>query len=145
MVWSHNDQWMVTGDTSGYIKYWQSNMNNVKYFQAHQDPVRGLRYMNHHHKIRWKLLLLVFYHHRKCLDYFSCLGVGNYIIKDKVITLIINILRTIFIFLCYLAIFSFSKNVLRIMSCEIITKKKFFNLSEQFSLIFIIKTCAGIG
>lgn len=46
MVWSHNDQWMVTGDTSGYVKYWQSNMNNVKMFQAHKDPVRGLRYMD---------------------------------------------------------------------------------------------------
>ncbi len=40
MVWSHNDQWMVTGDHGGYIKYWQSNMNNVKMFQAHKEPVR---------------------------------------------------------------------------------------------------------
>ena len=40
MKWSHNDTWMVTGDHSGYIKYWQSNMNNVKMFQAHKDPVR---------------------------------------------------------------------------------------------------------
>merc|ERR1712223_1721462 len=30
----------VTGDHGGYIKYWQSNMNNVKMFQAHKDPVR---------------------------------------------------------------------------------------------------------
>lgn len=44
MVWSHNDQWMVTGDTGGFVKYWQTNMNNVKLFQAHKDPVRGLRY-----------------------------------------------------------------------------------------------------
>lgn len=44
MVWSHNDQWMVTGDTGGFVKYWQTNMNNVKHFQAHKDPVRGLRY-----------------------------------------------------------------------------------------------------
>ena len=34
MVWSHNDQWMVTGDHGGYVKYWQSNMNNVKMFQV---------------------------------------------------------------------------------------------------------------
>ena len=40
MKWSHNDTWMVTGDHGGYIKYWQSNMNNVKMFQAHKDPVR---------------------------------------------------------------------------------------------------------
>ena len=43
MIWSRNDQWMVTGDHSGYIKYWQMNMNNVKMFQAHKDPVRGIR------------------------------------------------------------------------------------------------------
>ena len=34
MVWSRNDQWMVTGDHGGYVKYWQSNMNNVKMFQV---------------------------------------------------------------------------------------------------------------
>ena len=34
MQWSHNDVWMVTGDHAGYIKYWQSNMNNVKMFQV---------------------------------------------------------------------------------------------------------------
>jgi len=31
MIWSHNDNWMVTADHSGTIKYWQSNMNNLKY------------------------------------------------------------------------------------------------------------------
>lgn len=44
MVWSHNDNWMVTGDHAGYVKYWQSNMNNVRMFQAHKEPVRGIRY-----------------------------------------------------------------------------------------------------
>lgn len=44
MVWSHNDQWMLTGDHSGYIKYWQINMNNVKMFQAHKEPVRGISF-----------------------------------------------------------------------------------------------------
>jgi polyadenylation factor subunit 2 len=43
MVWSHNDIWMVTGDHGGYVKYWQSNMNNVKMFQAHKDALRGIR------------------------------------------------------------------------------------------------------
>ncbi len=44
MVWSHNDQWMVTGDHGGYVKYWQSNMNNVKMFQAHKEPVRCISF-----------------------------------------------------------------------------------------------------
>lgn len=47
MVWSHNDNWMVTGDHAGYVKYWQSNMNNVRMFQAHKEPVRGIRYQSH--------------------------------------------------------------------------------------------------
>lgn len=44
MVWSNNDNWMITGDHGGYVKYWQSNMNNVKMFQAHKEPIRGIRY-----------------------------------------------------------------------------------------------------
>lgn len=44
MVWSHNDTWMVTGDHSGYVKYWQSNMNNVKMFQGHKEAIRGIRW-----------------------------------------------------------------------------------------------------
>ena len=43
-MWSHNDQWMLTADHSGFVKYWQSNMNNVKMYQAHRDPIRGLRW-----------------------------------------------------------------------------------------------------
>lgn len=35
---------MVTGDHGGFVKYWQSNMNNVKMFQAHKEPIRGIRY-----------------------------------------------------------------------------------------------------
>ncbi|CAD6239478.1 GSCOCG00008708001-RA-CDS [Cotesia congregata] len=49
MVWSHNESWMVTGDHSGYVKYWQTNMNNVKMFQAHKEAVRGFRYIIIHH------------------------------------------------------------------------------------------------
>lgn len=48
MVWSHNDSWMVTGDHAGYVKYWQSNMNNVKMFQAHKEALRGIRYLQLH-------------------------------------------------------------------------------------------------
>lgn len=48
MQWSHNDNWMVTADHFGYIKYWQSNMNNVKMYQGHKEPIRGLRYHHLH-------------------------------------------------------------------------------------------------
>lgn len=44
MIWSHNEQWMLTGDDKGYVKYWQANMNNVKMFQGHLEAIRGLRY-----------------------------------------------------------------------------------------------------
>lgn len=37
MSWSKNDNWLITGDNQGYIKYWQLNMNNVKMYQAHKD------------------------------------------------------------------------------------------------------------
>lgn len=43
MRWSHNDLWMVTADHAGYIKYWQSNMNNVKMYQGHKEAIRGIR------------------------------------------------------------------------------------------------------
>ncbi len=55
MVWSHNDQWMLTGDHGGYVKYWQSNMNNVKMYQAHKDPIRGLRCVTTRAKRSWYL------------------------------------------------------------------------------------------
>ena len=44
MRWSHNDQWMITADHAGFIKYWQSNMNNVKMYQGHKEPIRSLRW-----------------------------------------------------------------------------------------------------
>lgn len=44
MVWSHNDQWMLTADHAGFIKYWQSNMNNVKMYQGHKEPIRSIRW-----------------------------------------------------------------------------------------------------
>ncbi|XP_008335663.1 pre-mRNA 3' end processing protein WDR33 [Cynoglossus semilaevis] len=40
MTWSHNDMWMLTADHGGFVKYWQSNMNNVKMFQAHKEAIR---------------------------------------------------------------------------------------------------------
>lgn len=53
MVWSHSDTWMVTADHAGYIKYWQSNMNNVKMFQGHKEPVRGIRYATWSPQLAW--------------------------------------------------------------------------------------------
>ncbi|CAO3664214.1 unnamed protein product [Rhizopus microsporus] len=44
MNWSHNDNWMVTGDHSGVIKYWQSNMSNLKMFQGHKEAIRDLTF-----------------------------------------------------------------------------------------------------
>jgi len=42
MEWSNNDQWMITGDHEGIVKYWQTNMNNVKAFSAHKEAVRDI-------------------------------------------------------------------------------------------------------
>jgi polyadenylation factor subunit 2 len=44
MRWSHNDTWMISGEDSGIIKYWQSNMNNLKILQAHKESVRDLTF-----------------------------------------------------------------------------------------------------
>lgn len=44
MIWSHNESFMVTGDDSGWIKYWQPNMNNVKAFSAHKESVRDISF-----------------------------------------------------------------------------------------------------
>lgn len=35
---------MVTGDHSGVIKYWQSNMSNLKMFQGHKEAIRDLTF-----------------------------------------------------------------------------------------------------
>jgi len=44
MEWSNNDQWMITGDHEGIVKYWQTNMNNVKAFSAHKEAVRDITF-----------------------------------------------------------------------------------------------------
>ena len=36
--------WMATTDDRGTVKYWQSNMNNVHSFQAHNETIRGCRW-----------------------------------------------------------------------------------------------------
>jgi polyadenylation factor subunit 2 len=44
MVWSNNDIFMISADTGGWIKYWQSNMNNLKAFQGHNECIRDLSF-----------------------------------------------------------------------------------------------------
>ncbi|KAG5460933.1 MAG: LOW QUALITY PROTEIN: WD40-repeat-containing domain protein, partial [Olpidium bornovanus] len=44
MRWSHNDNWLVSADHNGVIKYWQSNMNNLKMFQGHREAIRDLSF-----------------------------------------------------------------------------------------------------
>ncbi|KAJ2488574.1 WD repeat-containing protein 33 [Coemansia sp. RSA 2050] len=44
MEWSHNAQWMITGDQGGIIKYWQPNMNNVKVTAGHKSGIHGLSF-----------------------------------------------------------------------------------------------------
>lgn len=44
MIWSRNEQWMLTGDDKGYLKYWQANMNNVQMLQGHTEAIRGLSF-----------------------------------------------------------------------------------------------------
>ncbi|KAK4796575.1 hypothetical protein SAY86_028901 [Trapa natans] len=42
-VWSHSDNWLVSGDLC-YMLYWQTSMNNVKANKsAHKESVRDLR------------------------------------------------------------------------------------------------------
>ncbi|PWA03237.1 hypothetical protein BB558_000581 [Smittium angustum] len=44
MEWSHDSQWLISGDQGGVIKYWQPNMNNVKIIQAHKEAIRDLSF-----------------------------------------------------------------------------------------------------
>lgn len=44
MIWSHNDNWLVTADHGGVIKYWQSSMTNVQLLQGHREAVRSLSF-----------------------------------------------------------------------------------------------------
>ena len=46
LVWSHNDDWLISGDSNGEIKYWQPNMNNMKKIEAHkaEQSIRDLTF-----------------------------------------------------------------------------------------------------
>ena len=43
-MWSHNEDWLISADQDGIVKYWQPTFNNVKAIQAHNDPVRDLAF-----------------------------------------------------------------------------------------------------
>lgn len=42
--YSHNDEWLISGDQDGVLKYWQSNFNNVNIIEAHKDAVRDIAF-----------------------------------------------------------------------------------------------------
>jgi len=44
LAYSHSDDWLVSADHDGMVKYWQPNFNNVKSFQGHNDPIRDLSF-----------------------------------------------------------------------------------------------------
>jgi len=42
ITWSHDGKFMISTDQSGIVKYWQSNLNHLKVFRAHQETIRDL-------------------------------------------------------------------------------------------------------
>ncbi|KAF2270301.1 WD40 repeat-like protein [Lojkania enalia] len=42
VAYTHTDDWLLSADQNGIVKYWQTNFNNVKEIQAHNEAVRGL-------------------------------------------------------------------------------------------------------
>ncbi|KAG9232031.1 WD40-repeat-containing domain protein [Amylocarpus encephaloides] len=44
LAYSHSDDWLVSADHDGIIKYWQPNFNNVKVIQGHSDSIRDLSF-----------------------------------------------------------------------------------------------------
>lgn len=44
LSYSHSDDWLISADHDGIIKYWQPNFNNVKIINGHNDPIRDLAF-----------------------------------------------------------------------------------------------------
>ena len=44
LAYSHSDDWLISADHDGTIKYWQPNFNNVQVLQGHADPIRDLSF-----------------------------------------------------------------------------------------------------
>jgi polyadenylation factor subunit 2 len=44
MCYSHSDDWLISADHDGVIKYWQPNFNNVKVIHGHNDAIRDMAF-----------------------------------------------------------------------------------------------------
>lgn len=44
LAYSHSDDWLLSADHDGTIKYWQPNFNNVENVRGHTDPIRDLAF-----------------------------------------------------------------------------------------------------
>lgn len=44
LSYSHSDDWLLSADHDGIIKYWQPNFNNVKVIQGHNDAIRDIAF-----------------------------------------------------------------------------------------------------
>ncbi|KAI0480232.1 WD40 repeat-like protein [Xylariaceae sp. FL0804] len=44
LTYSHSDDWLLSADHTGIIKYWQPNFNNVQVIQGHHDPIRDISF-----------------------------------------------------------------------------------------------------
>lgn len=45
LQYSHNDEWLLSGDAEGLVKYWQPNFNNVNIVSAHKDPINNIAFL----------------------------------------------------------------------------------------------------
>ena len=43
-VYSHSEEWLISADHDGIVKFWQTNFNNVRNVQAHSEPIRDLAF-----------------------------------------------------------------------------------------------------
>jgi polyadenylation factor subunit 2 len=44
LQYSHNDEWLLSGDQLGVIKYWQPNFNNVNNINGHTSGIRDIAF-----------------------------------------------------------------------------------------------------
>ncbi|ODQ66489.1 WD40 repeat-like protein, partial [Nadsonia fulvescens var. elongata DSM 6958] len=44
MKYSHNGDWLLSGDQYGIVKFWQTNFNNVRILEAHREMVRDIAF-----------------------------------------------------------------------------------------------------
>ncbi|KAH7354291.1 polyadenylation factor subunit 2 [Plectosphaerella cucumerina] len=44
LAYSHNNDWLLSADHDGIVKYWQPNFNNLQSITAHNDPIRDLAF-----------------------------------------------------------------------------------------------------